>query len=196
MEELLSNAIQALGEGSCQEALEKCIQVATRWPSCKDAVRSVLLEALSDILDKMLAMEGPSSPLFRRLVRSVGALYSNDALVTAALGARCLREGVLKEARLYLTATLTLDPYHLPSRDNLATLNNQLVPRWHFKMLNDVARNAAYFRAVTSAVRTLPHCTVLDIGSGTGLLRQVKPDSHYLELTLLLRSTEIKPGLS
>ncbi len=171
MEEIFSDAVKALREGCYQEALEKCIQVATRWPSYKDTVRAVLLKALSEVLNQMLEMEGPSSPLFRHLVRSLAALYSTDILVTSVLGAKCLKEGALKEAKLCLSAALTIDPYHLSSHDNMATLKSQLVPRWHFKMLNDIARNTAYFRAVTSAVRALPHCTVLDIGSGTGLLR-------------------------
>ncbi|MET0763900.1 MAG: 50S ribosomal protein L11 methyltransferase [Blastococcus sp.] len=42
------------------------------------------------------------------------------------------------------------------------------VPRWHFAMLNDARRNAAFDRALRHVVRPGDH--VLDIGSGTGLL--------------------------
>ncbi|KAA2261407.1 hypothetical protein F0L68_16565 [Solihabitans fulvus] len=44
----------------------------------------------------------------------------------------------------------------------------QLVPRWHFAMLNDEERNQAYEKAISAAVR--PGDIVLDIGTGTGLL--------------------------
>jgi len=44
----------------------------------------------------------------------------------------------------------------------------QIVPRWHFEMLNDEKRNAAFERALTNAIT--PETIVLDIGSGTGLL--------------------------
>lgn len=49
-------------------------------------------------------------------------------------------------------------------------LANSLVDRWHLPMLNDAGRNTAFMQAITSAVRE-GHLTVLDIGSGTGLLR-------------------------
>jgi predicted nicotinamide N-methyase len=42
------------------------------------------------------------------------------------------------------------------------------IPRWHFAMLNDARRNAAFDRALRRVVRPGDH--VLDIGAGTGLL--------------------------
>jgi type II protein arginine methyltransferase len=44
----------------------------------------------------------------------------------------------------------------------------QIVPRWHFEMLNDENRNEAFQRALANAIT--PETIVLDIGSGTGLL--------------------------
>lgn len=44
----------------------------------------------------------------------------------------------------------------------------QIVPRWHFEMLNDEPRNYAFERALANAVTE--ETIVLDIGSGTGLL--------------------------
>lgn len=44
----------------------------------------------------------------------------------------------------------------------------ELVPRWHFAMLNDLARNSTFQEAIEDAVRAGDH--VLDIGSGSGLL--------------------------
>ncbi|CAA9277701.1 MAG: hypothetical protein AVDCRST_MAG41-3359 [uncultured Corynebacteriales bacterium] len=56
--------------------------------------------------------------------------------------------------------------------DRTARLMNravrELVPRWHFSMLNDDARNTAYRRAIEAVVR--PGDLVLDIGTGAGLL--------------------------
>lgn len=44
----------------------------------------------------------------------------------------------------------------------------QIIPRWHFEMLNDEQRNAAFQTALNNAIT--PDTVVLDIGSGTGLL--------------------------
>lgn len=44
----------------------------------------------------------------------------------------------------------------------------QIIPRWHFEMLNDEQRNAAFEQALRNAITS--DTIVLDIGSGTGLL--------------------------
>ena len=44
----------------------------------------------------------------------------------------------------------------------------QIVPRWHFEMLNDERRNAAFEKVLTTAITS--DTVVFDIGSGTGLL--------------------------
>lgn len=44
----------------------------------------------------------------------------------------------------------------------------QIIPRWHFEMLNDEQRNAAFEKALQKAITS--DTVVLDIGSGTGLL--------------------------
>ncbi len=44
----------------------------------------------------------------------------------------------------------------------------QSIPRWHFAMLNDHQRNQAFFDAIEAT--DFVGKTVLDIGTGTGLL--------------------------
>jgi len=51
----------------------------------------------------------------------------------------------------------------------LARIHRTMVPRWHFPMLNDRARNEALARAIRETTN-LCDKTVLDIGAGTGLL--------------------------
>ncbi|GAA0470244.1 50S ribosomal protein L11 methyltransferase [Streptomyces stramineus] len=55
-----------------------------------------------------------------------------------------------------------------PDSTLIADIARNAVPRWHFAMLNDTERNEALGEAVR---RTIPAgATVLDIGTGTGLL--------------------------
>ena len=66
-------------------------------------------------------------------------------------------------------------PHAAEARDSLENLKSFVVDRWHFRMLNDLARNRAYDtairRAVLAATSELGRApTVLDIGAGTGLL--------------------------
>lgn len=74
------------------------------------------------------------------------------------------------------TATIDTPPNlrRLRTALNLDNVRHQLVERWHFRMLNDQQRNAAYHSAITAAVRRSPDggssMRVLDIGTGTGLL--------------------------
>lgn len=48
-------------------------------------------------------------------------------------------------------------------------VQRKLIPRWHFAMLNDRERNQGFERALQQAIGG-SRCTVLDVGSGTGLL--------------------------
>lgn len=53
----------------------------------------------------------------------------------------------------------------------LNSIYRQIVPRWHFAMLNDVERNNAFETAIEKVVTQ--DCTVLDVGSGSGLLAMI-----------------------
>jgi SAM-dependent methyltransferase len=55
------------------------------------------------------------------------------------------------------------------------------IPRWHFAMLNDAARNEAFAEAITRHV--VPGSHVLDIGSGTGLLAMMAAHAGAAHVT-------------
>jgi predicted nicotinamide N-methyase len=66
----------------------------------------------------------------------------------------------------------------------------ELVPRWHFAMLNDLERNALFQEAIEVAVQPGDH--VLDIGSGSGLLAMIAARSGAAHVT----SCEVVPPLA
>jgi len=64
--------------------------------------------------------------------------------------------------------TLSLDPQNRRAQLGRNRAYCQIIPRWHFEMLNDEQRNAVFEEALRNAIT--PDTVVLDIGSGTGLL--------------------------
>ncbi|NBD08495.1 SAM-dependent methyltransferase [Corallococcus sp. Z5C101001] len=60
---------------------------------------------------------------------------------------------------------------HVPeglSGNSLNRIYRKMIPRWHFAMLNDVARNQAFSSALQALTRSGD--LVLDVGAGSGLL--------------------------
>jgi len=66
--------------------------------------------------------------------------------------------------------TLPGEPASAPTGAHHEALR-ELVPRWHFAMLNDLSRNSLFEEAIKHAVRRGGH--VLDIGSGSALLAMI-----------------------
>ena len=70
----------------------------------------------------------------------------------------------------YYRKAISINSGDAVSQENLDNILCHLVDRWHFLMLNDESRNSAFKHAIHKAVAS--GCRrVLDIGSGTGILR-------------------------
>ena len=67
-----------------------------------------------------------------------------------------------------ITRSLALEPGDGEVRALATELLSDGVHSWHFSIVRDEARNKAYDTALRSAI--FPGCTVLEIGTGTGLL--------------------------
>lgn len=77
--------------------------------------------------------------------------------------------GFRDEAAGHFHKALKLRPDYSEARENFYSVANWLVERWHFLMLNDHGRNQKYQQAIQKAVHSGCN-TVLDIGTGTGIL--------------------------
>jgi predicted nicotinamide N-methyase len=95
------------------------------------------------------------------------AIDPADADAISNMGTFHLGEGRLAEALAAYRRALAIDPQHLNARLNLGLALKNAVPPWHFPMMNDGPRNAAYDEAIR---RVAPGRSVLDIGTGAGLL--------------------------
>ncbi len=89
--------------------------------------------------------------------------------------------GFRDEAAGHFYKALKLRPDFPEAKENFYRVANWLVERWHFLMLNDHGRNHKYQLAIKKAVEG--GCTsVLDIGTGTGILGWDFPETCYMTL--------------
>ena len=103
----------------------------------------------------------------RRAFMRALEIKPGDADTLANMGALHQGEGQLGEALAAYRRALDIEPHHLNARVNLAVALKHAVPPWHFPMMNDAPRNALYDEAIR---RVVPGRSVLDIGTGAGLL--------------------------
>ncbi|XP_028270626.1 protein arginine N-methyltransferase 9 [Parambassis ranga] len=96
-------------------------------------------------------------------------LFPTDEVILNSMGEHLFRMGFRDEAAGHFHKALKLRPDYPEARENFYRVANWLVERWHFLMLNDHGRNQKYQQAIQKAVRNGCN-TVLDIGTGTGIL--------------------------
>ncbi|XP_029357618.1 protein arginine N-methyltransferase 9 isoform X3 [Echeneis naucrates] len=96
-------------------------------------------------------------------------LFPADEVILNSMGEHLFRMGFRDEAAGHFHKALKLRPDYPEARENFYRVANWLVERWHFLMLNDRGRNQKYQQAIQKAVQSGCN-TVLDIGTGTGIL--------------------------
>lgn len=89
-------------------------------------------------------------------------------------GRRLLDRGRLTEALASFEAAAMQPPADPRLAPLINRVHRRLVPRWHFAMLNDAGRNAAYRQALEQV--DVRGKVVLDVGSGSGLLAMMAAD--------------------
>ncbi|XP_032418093.1 protein arginine N-methyltransferase 9 [Xiphophorus hellerii] len=96
-------------------------------------------------------------------------IFPADEVILNSMGEHLFRMGFRDEAAGHFHKALKMKPDFPEARENFYRVANWLVERWHFLMLNDHGRNRKYQQAIQKAVQN--GCkTVLDIGTGTGIL--------------------------
>lgn len=111
-----------------------------------------------------LGQRAEAHRLYQRALR----LDPRDPQLLMALAAHYEAAGERARAIQAYSGVAAVAPQHPEASRRLSGLLDQRVPTWHFPMMNDAPRNAA-FRAAIEA-RVTPEARVLDIGCGAGLL--------------------------
>ncbi|XP_062852291.1 protein arginine N-methyltransferase 9 [Trichomycterus rosablanca] len=129
----------------------------------KDSFRFTLFK-WADELDSL----GRIQDLFDSYEQAL-ELFPTDEVIINSMGEHLFRMGFRDEAAAHFYKALKLRPDFPEAKENFYRVANWLVERWHFLMLNDHRRNRKYQLAIQRAVQE--GCsTVLDIGTGTGIL--------------------------
>ncbi len=117
-------------------------------------------------LASVLAATGQARAAVNELDQAVAAGNNLTVLLSAALAYRDLKQA--DAAIRCLRRALALRPDDLNIRALLRDMLTSQIRPWHFRMMNDAARNRAYDAAIRRAVG--PDTQVLEIGTGSGLL--------------------------
>ncbi|XP_053559696.1 protein arginine N-methyltransferase 9 isoform X2 [Bombina bombina] len=169
--ELISSSMQSaqhcLQEQDYGTAYAHFLLVLSLAPDLKDGFKENFQYALFKWAEELYALNR-NQDLFNCYEQAL-ELFPNDDVICNSMGEQLFRLGFRDEAAGYFYKALKLNPSFADAKENFFRVANWLVERWHFIMLNDQKRNMMYQKAIEKAVLT--GCkTVLDIGTGTGIL--------------------------
>jgi tetratricopeptide (TPR) repeat protein/precorrin-6B methylase 2 len=108
---------------------------------------------------------------FREAIAALQTALKHDPRLVAAhmaIGQSARELGDSSTATAAFQAAAKLAPDLPEVQEALSALLSGAIPGWHFPMLADAARNAAFNAALEKAIT--PDTVVLDIGTGSGLL--------------------------
>lgn len=122
-----------------------------------------LIMSLSENVD-------PSEPVQNEIIKCYLTMlngFPHNAILLNAFGLYFFTHGEYTVARSYLQRAAAEG--YLPAEKNFLHVIWHLLPRWHFRMLNDQKRNEFFRDAIHKALKA-GYKKVYDIGTGCGLL--------------------------
>lgn len=169
--ELVSSALQSAQQCLLQQdygtAFVHFLLALNLAPALKDLARDSFRFTLLKWADELDTV-GRIQELFDCYEQAL-ELFPKDEVIVNSMGEHLFRMGFRDEDAAHFYKALKLKPDFPEAKENFYRVANWLVERWHFLMLNDHGRNRKYQLAIQRAVRD--GCrTVLDIGTGTGIL--------------------------
>lgn len=163
----LESAQQCLFQQDYGTAFVHYLLALNLAPVFKDFARDSFRFTLSKWAEELDSL-GRIQDLFNCYEQAL-ELFPDDEVILNSMGEHLFKMGFRDEAAGHFHKALKLRPDFPEARENFYRVANWLVERWHFLMLNDHGRNRKYQQAIQKAVQS-GCCTVLDIGTGTGIL--------------------------
>jgi len=114
-------------------------------------------------------------------VREAIALKPDYPEAHCNLGHALRLRGMLDESVASFERAIELSPTLVAAHAGLCSAMSALVPQWHVPMMNDRLRNDFYFAALQAVV--MPESSVLEIGTGSGLLAMMAARLGAREVT-------------
>jgi type II protein arginine methyltransferase len=200
----LEQAYQQFQAGQLQEADVSCQFVLVDVPDNAEAwhllgiirFRQGRNDEACELLERATALPAATPEMHNNLgavLNSAGRLDAAIAAFERALAQRPDYPDALnnlgvayRDARKFDAAVaafrraIELKPDFAHARTNLRNAYHDVVPAWHFAMLDDAKRNAAYEGAIRRAVKGK---RVLDIGTGSGLLAMMAARAGAVHVT-------------
>ena len=105
-------------------------------------------------------------PDYADALNNLGVVYRNEKRIEESIDA--------------FRRALAINPNFMQAKGNLRAAYRDVVPSWHFAMMDDKDRNDAYEAAIRRAV---PGRYVLDIGCGAGLLTMMSARAGAAHVT-------------
>jgi len=187
----LQQALEFYSQGRRDLAAETCNAILAKDPDYGEAHHLLGVIALQkgenatarSLIAKATRSAGATAEMFHNLGTALTALGDADAACKAYERALAIKpssaETLTKLGALYRSKqhiapaiklfrrALAIDPNHALAKANLRAAYCDVVPGWHFSMLEDRRRSDAFEAAINRAARGKK---VLDIGAGAGLL--------------------------
>ncbi|CAK1600284.1 unnamed protein product [Parnassius mnemosyne] len=163
----LTYARQLSTNGCYSKAFDLYILAFDKNPQLKNLFEpefQIVLMRLNDIL----AAAGKIEDIFTNFGRAIKTFPDNIYLLNE-IGKYLYKFGYYTEAWCHFQKALKTDSGFVNAEKNLNSVKNLLVERWHFRMLNDKIRNEAYRAAIHATITPIKD-SVIDVGTGTGLL--------------------------